>query len=95
MAASLISYFCTMVTACIVFVAAMSHLPTPPKFRQPHPVVAFKHDRKAVEPDKLSSAQSLGTGRSSVSVAEAASQEPQNAESIAPSIAREARRSAR
>ena len=77
MAASAISYFCTMVTACMVLMAVMNRLPTPPKFRQPHSVVAFKHNRKAVELDKLSSAQSLGTSRSSVMVAQATSHEPQ------------------
>ena len=77
MAASLIGYFCSMVTACAVFMSVMNRFPQPPTFRQPHPVAAFEHTRKVIEPDKLSSAQLLGAGQSSVRVAEAASQEPQ------------------
>jgi uncharacterized membrane protein YjgN (DUF898 family) len=47
MAASLFGYFCTMVTACIVFMVAMSHLVPPAKVRQPHWVVANTQTRIA------------------------------------------------
>jgi hypothetical protein len=84
MAASLISYFCTMVTVCTVLMAAMNHFPTPPTFRQPHPGAAFKHSHRTIALDKPSGAQLFGVGQSSVKVAEAASQEPQR-EKQAPS----------
>jgi hypothetical protein len=45
MAASLFGYFCTMVTACIVLMVAMSHLVLPAKVRQPHWVVANTQTR--------------------------------------------------
>ena len=77
MAASLISYFCTMVTACTVLMAVMNHFPTSPMFRQPHPGVVFKHRRPAIEPDKPSGPQLLGAGQSSAKVTEAAPQELQ------------------
>jgi hypothetical protein len=52
MAASLFGYFCTMVTACIVLMVAMSHLIPPVKFRQPHWVVANTQTRMSAEPAK-------------------------------------------
>ena len=77
MAASLISYFCTMVTACTVLMTVMNHFSTPHMFRQPHSVIPFKHSRTAPEPGKPSGAQLFGAGQPSVNVAEAASQGPQ------------------
>jgi hypothetical protein len=76
MAASLISYFCTMVTACTILIAIMNQFVSPPIFRQPHPIAAFKHSHKAVEPGKSPSAQSSAT-QSSARVSEAMSSEPQ------------------
>ena len=62
MAASLISYFCTMVTACTVLMTVMNHFSTPHMFRQPHSVIPFKHSRTAPEPGKPSGAQLFGAG---------------------------------
>jgi hypothetical protein len=76
MAASLISYFCTMVTACTILMVIMNQFVSPPILRQQHPIVAFKHSHKAVEPDKSPSAQS-STTQSSARVSEAVSSEPQ------------------
>ena len=76
MAASLISYFCTMVTACTILIAIMNQFVSPPTFRQSHPIVAFKHSHKAAEPGESPSAQSSST-QSSARVSEAVSSEPQ------------------
>ncbi len=76
MAASLISYFCTMVTACTILIAIMNQFVAPPTFRQPHPIVAFKHSHKAAEPGESPSAQSSAT-QSTARVSEAVSSEPQ------------------
>jgi hypothetical protein len=76
MAASLISYFCTMVTACTILIAIMNQFVSPPTFRQPHPIAAFKHSHKTAEPGESPSAQSSAT-QSSARVSEAVSSEPQ------------------
>jgi hypothetical protein len=76
MGASLISYFCTMVTACTILIAIMSQFASPPIFRQPHPIAAFKHSHKAAEPAVSPSAQSSVT-QTSARASEAASSEPQ------------------
>ena len=76
MAASLISYFCTMVTACTILIALMSQFVSPPTFRQPHPIAAFKHSHKAGERGESPSAQSSATP-SSARESEAVSSEPQ------------------
>jgi hypothetical protein len=47
-AASLFGYFCTMVTACIVFMVALSHLIPPAKFRQPLWVIANTQSEMSV-----------------------------------------------
>jgi hypothetical protein len=52
MVASLFGYFCTMVTACIVLMVAMSHLIPPAKFPQPHWVVANTQTRMPAESAK-------------------------------------------
>jgi hypothetical protein len=77
MAASLIGYFSTMVTAWALLMAVMNHFSSPPMFRQPHPVVAFKHSRAAIEPGKSSGTQWLGATQSPARVAEAASPDRQ------------------
>jgi hypothetical protein len=76
MAASVISYFSTMVTACTILMVIMNQFVSPPIFRQQHPIVAFKHSHKAVEPGKSPSAESSAT-QSSARVSEAVSSEPQ------------------
>lgn len=76
MAASLISYFCTMVTACTILIALMNQFVSPHTFRQPHPIVAFKHSHKAAEPAVSPSAQASAT-QSSARASEAESSEPQ------------------
>ena len=76
MAASLISYFCTMVTACTILIAIMSQFVSPPTFRQPHPIAAFKHSHKAAEPGESPIAQSSAT-QSTARASEAVSSEPQ------------------
>jgi hypothetical protein len=82
MAASLISYFCTMVTVCTVLMTVMNHFSTPHMFRQPHSVIPFKHSRTAPEPSKSSDDQLVGIAQSSMRVAEAASQEPQKEKQV-------------
>jgi hypothetical protein len=57
---SVISYFCTMVTACAILMATMIHLVPPPMFQQPRPVVVSRHSHIAVERSTPSGAQSLG-----------------------------------
>ena len=76
MAASLISYVRTMVTACTMLIAIMNPFVSPPIFRQPHPIVASKHSHKAAEPGGSPSAQSSAT-QSSARVSEAVPSEPQ------------------
>jgi hypothetical protein len=76
MAASLISYFCTVVTACTILMATMNQFVSSPIFRHQHPIVALKHSHKAVEPGKSPSARSSAT-QSSARVSEAVSSEPQ------------------
>ena len=82
MAASLISYFCTMVTACTILIALMNQFVSPPTFRQPHPIAAFKHSHKAAEPGESPSAQSSAP-QSSARVSEAVSSEPAKGEASA------------
>ena len=76
MAASLISYFCTMVTACTMLIAIMNQFVPPPIFRRPHPIVASKHSHKAAEPGGSPSAQSSAT-QSPARVSEAVPSEPE------------------
>src|ERR1700693_4149044 len=76
MAASLIGYLCTMVTACTILIAIMNQFVSPPTFRQPHPIVALKHSHKAAEPGESPSVQSSAT-QSPARVSEAVSSEPQ------------------
>ena len=76
MAASLISYFCTMVTACTILIALMNQFVSPPTFRQPHPIAAFEHSHKAAVPGESPSAQSSAT-QASARISEAVSSEPQ------------------
>jgi hypothetical protein len=80
MAASLISYFCTMVTDCTILIAIMNQFVSPPTFRQPHPIAAFKHSHKAAEPGESPSAQSsttLSTARASEAVSSELQKEKQ------------------
>jgi hypothetical protein len=75
---SVLSYFSTMVTACAVLMAIVSHLvPPPTTFRQPHPVVVSKHNHIAMDLSKPPDAQSLGAAQSSAIATEAVSPEPQ------------------
>jgi hypothetical protein len=76
MAASLISYFCTMMTACTILIAIMNQFVSTPVFRQPHPIVALRHSHKAAEPAESPIVQSSAT-QSSARVSEAVSSEPQ------------------
>ncbi len=78
MGGSVISYFFTMVTACAVLMAIMSHLvPPQPTFRQPHPVIGPRHGHMAVEPTNPPGAQSLDATQSSAMVTEVVSPQPQ------------------
>ena len=79
MPVSLISYFCTMVTACVVSMAIMSHLVTPHTFRQPHPVIISKDSSTSTEPSRATSAQSFGPTSSFANAANAVSSEPPTA----------------
>jgi hypothetical protein len=76
-AGSVISYFCTMVTAGAILMATMSHLVPPPMFQQPRPVVVFRHSHIAVERSTPSGAQSLGATQSPAMATVAVSPEPQ------------------
>jgi hypothetical protein len=76
---SLISYFSTMVTACVVSMAIMSHLVTPHTFRQPHPVIVSKDSATSAEPIRASSVRSFGTAFSHTNAATAVLSEPPTA----------------
>jgi len=78
MAFSLISYFCLMVTACAIMMVALAQLPSPPKFREPHPVVTFVYGHKAVEVElhRPRGAWSLSAIQSSANATKTAFREP-------------------
>jgi hypothetical protein len=50
-----------MVTACIVFMVALSHLIPPAKFRQPHWVIANTQSEMSAEAAKSLDARIVGT----------------------------------
>jgi hypothetical protein len=71
MAVSLLSYFCTMVTACIVLMMVLSHIvPPPARLQQPHFIPATAQIRMSAEPREPRAGTRLSAHRSSARAAQ-------------------------